>query len=53
MREDFLERELEKMCLDSGQENQYSEHATAGRKRSKPVATIEVVEPKDSRQNDT
>lgn len=25
MREDFLERELEKMCLQSGQENQYAE----------------------------
>ena len=25
MREDFLERELEKMCLESGQENQYAE----------------------------
>ena len=53
MREDFLERELEKMCLESGQESQYSEHVTAGMKWSKPVPTIEVVEPKDSRQNDT
>jgi hypothetical protein len=53
MREDFLERELEKMCLESGQESQYSEHVTAGMKRSKPVPTIEVVEPKDSRSNDT
>lgn len=25
MRDDFLERELEKMCLSSGQENQYAE----------------------------
>lgn len=25
MREDFLEKELEKMCLQSGQENQYAE----------------------------
>jgi len=51
MREDFLERELEKMCLESGQESQYAEHITAGMKRSKPVPshqnrkTIEVVEP--------
>lgn len=44
MREDFLERELEKMCLESGQESQYAEHITASMKRSKPVPTIEVVE---------
>lgn len=47
MREDFLERELEKMCLESGQESQYSEHITAGMKRTKPVPTIEVVEPQE------
>lgn len=47
MREDFLERELEKMCLESGQESQYAEHITAGMKRSKPVPTIEVVKPQD------
>jgi len=25
MREDFLERELEKMCLESGQENEFGD----------------------------
>jgi hypothetical protein len=53
MREDFLERELEKMCLESGQESEYAEHITAAMKRSKPVPTIEVVETKDARLRDT